>query len=246
MIYVKSNKEIIGIKKACVIWKEVRQALKDATKVGISTIELDNIAQDVINKHNAIPTFLNYGGFPRNICISINDELIHGIPSKRIIKDKDMITFDVGVTYDGYVCDSAFTIIVGKNIEAQKISDAAYEALMETINLIAPGVHTGDLGRKTESIAQAHGYEVIKDFSGHGCGKKLHEDPQIFNFGKNGNGTKLVSGMTICIEPMLFTGSDQYYIEPNDWTVVSKNHKLTCHWEHMVLVTENGYEILTI
>jgi methionyl aminopeptidase len=164
-------------------------------------------------KNNATPTFLNYGGFPKNICISVNDELIHGIPNERIIKDKDMVTFDIGVTYQNHVCDSAFTIIIGENKEAEKINKATLECLYSTIDIIKPGVRVGDLGNMTQTIAKKNGYEVIKDFSGHGCGNFLHEDPPIFNFGMKGQGIKLVKNMIICIEPMLLTDSDEYFID---------------------------------
>jgi methionyl aminopeptidase len=181
----------------------------------MTTKELDDMIGSEIKKHNSTPTFYMYGEFPGNTCISVNDELIHGIPSDYKIKDGDMITFDVGVTHDGYVCDSAFTVILGKNEIAEKISKATYETLMKTIEIIKPGVCTGDLGNKTEEVAKSYGYEVIKDFSGHGCGKLLHESPSIMNYGKKDTGAPLVSGMTICIEPMLLTGSDKYFIEDN-------------------------------
>jgi methionyl aminopeptidase len=188
----------------------VKAELTAQTKAGITTIELDKIAGREIIKHKSTPSFLNYNGFPANICISVNEELIHGIPSNYKIKNGDMITFDVGVTFEDHICDSAFTVIVGENEEAQKISDATYKSLMESINIIKPGVYTGDIGYKTEEIAKSSGYEVIKDFGGHGCGNKLHEDPSVLNYGNNGEGTKLKPGMTLCIEPMLMTGSDEY------------------------------------
>jgi methionyl aminopeptidase len=194
----------------------------------MTTNELDKIALDVITQNNATPTFLNYGGFPKNICISINEELIHGIPSSRKIKNGDMITFDVGVTYMKYICDSAFTVILGINKEAQKINDATYECLIESIKEIKPDNVTGDISNKIENIAKTNHYEVIKDYSGHGCGIKLHEDPQISCFGDKHSGTKLKPGMILCIEPMLMTDSDEYYTESNN-TVVARNHKLTCH-----------------
>jgi methionyl aminopeptidase len=182
----------------------------------MTTLELDILIGNEIKRLGGTPTFYKYGDFPNNICISVNDELIHGIPSQYKIKNGDMVTFDIGVTYNEYVCDSAFTIIFGANEEAQKISDATYESLMETIKIIKSQVYTGDLGNVTEKIAKKYGYEVVKDFSGHGCGKKLHEDPSILNYGSINSGVKLVEGMTICIEPMLLTGSDEYYIENNE------------------------------
>jgi len=246
MIYIKNPTEIEKIKKACQIWKEVKTTVTPYIKEGITTLEINNIIKKEILSHNATPTFLGYAGFPYDVCISVNDELIHGFPSKYKLKQGDMITIDMGVTYDNHVCDSAFTIIIGDNLEAKKISEATYASLMQSINEVKPGNHIGDISYVTETVAKKYGYDVIKDFTGHGCGNQLHEDPTIPCYGDKGTGPKLVVGMTLCIEPMLMTGSDEYTTDKNGWTIRSKNHKLTCHWEHMVLVTEFGCEILTI
>ena len=247
MIYIKSKQDIEQIKLACAVWKKVKQELIKATKPGVSTIELDKIAANTMYKNNATPSFYKYEGFPGFICISVNHELIHGIASTYVLKKQDMVTFDIGVNYQNYVCDAAFSIVLDKNnTSANDIHYATIACLKAGINQIKPNNYIGDISNAIEQTANAHGYHVIKDYGGHGCGIKEHEDPMILNYGKAHSGVKLVTGMVLCIEPMLMIGSDQYVINPkNNWTVSSANHELTCHEEHMVLVTNTGYEILT-
>lgn len=247
MIYLKSEKDIVGIRKACAIWKIVKAELIKACKPGISTKQLDQIAADVIAKNGASCSFYQYEGFPGHICISVNEQLIHGIPSDYVLKASDLVKFDVGVTYEGYVCDAAFSVVLDvKNIEALEIQNATIDCLKTSIQLIKAGVRIGDISYAIQECAYYHGYEVIKDYGGHGCGLHVHEDPIILNWGPADQGTKLKSGMVICIEPMLMTDSDQYVVDKtNNWTVSSANGKLTCHEEHMVLVTDLGFEILT-
>lgn len=247
MIYIKSQKDIEGIKQACKIWKKVKQVLLKKVKVGMTTLQLDEIAKETITKANAIPSFFHYKGFPKNICISVNEELIHGIGCNYQIKSNDMITFDIGVTYKNYICDAAFTVIMDKkNTIANAINEATLECLDKAIKNVKPNNTIGDISAKINEIATKKGYKVIKNYGGHGCGIKLHEDPLILNYGTKNSGHKLQPGMIICIEPMLMTESDQYIIDQdNHWTVKAKNKKLTCHNEHMVLVTKNGHEVLT-
>jgi len=246
MVYLKNNKEIEDIEQTCDIWKKVKEEICSKIKEGMTTLQINQLAKESIKKHNATASFLGYGGFPYEVCISVNEELIHGFPSKKLVNSGDMITIDLGITFKKMICDSAFTIIIGQNQEAERISKVTYKCLMEAIDQIKPGCRVGDISSTIEKIAQENGYEVIKDFTGHGCGIKLHEDPLIPCYGVRGTGPKIIPGMTLCIEPMLMTGSDEYYTEKNGWTIVSKNKKLTCHWEHMVLVTDNGYKILTL
>lgn len=248
MIKLKTSEDIKKIKKACEIWKIVRTGLPNFVKPGISTHELDLIAKDLIEKHGGIPTFYKLYDFPGYICISVNDELIHGIGNDYILQPNDLVTFDIGVTYQDHVCDAAFSMVVapGDDIEANKILDATYKSLMETIKMIKPHNHLGDVCAKTYEVAKNAGYEVIKAYGGHGCGNAPHEDPIVLNYGTANTGVELVPNMVICIEPMLMTNSDKYKIKSNNWTVYAKNHKLTCHYEHMVLVTPTGNEILTL
>lgn len=247
MIYIKSNYEIEQIKKACSVWKEVRDKLTSFIKEGVSLLEIDEYARKLIEDERGCKAcFHNYNGFPGHICVSVNDVVIHGVPTNYKLKYQDMVTCDIGVEYNSYICDAAFTVIIGENHEAQKISDVCYNSLFEGIKQIKPDNTIGDISYAIQSYVESNGYKVISDFGGHGCGKKLHEDPIILNYGNKGSGAKLRPGMIICIEPMILTDNNAYYIDKKDnWSVISRNHKLTCHWEHMVLVTENGYEILT-
>ena len=247
MIYIKSNYEIEQIKKACSIWKEVRDKLTSFIKEGVSLLEIDEYARKLIEDDNGCKAcFHNYNGFPGHICISVNDVVIHGVPTNYKLKYQDMVTCDIGVEYNSYICDAAFTIIIGDNSEAQKISDVCYNSLIEGIKQVKPNNTIGDISHAVQNYVEANGYKVISDFGGHGCGKKLHEDPIILNYGNKGSGAKLRPGMIICIEPMILTDNNAYYIDRKDnWSVISKNHKLTCHREHMVLVTKDGCEILT-
>ncbi len=248
---IKSTQDIELIKKAAAIWKETRSALIAATKPGISLLELDAIAKETIESHEfATCAFFGYGGFPGHICISVNDCIIHGVPNEYIIKDGDSVTFDVGVKYADHFCDAAFTVLVGNvSQEAIDISQVCYESLMQAINIIKPGTSTYDITCVIQDYVEGKGYEVIRNFTGHGCGNQLHEEPAISNYRSpefNLTKVKLQPGMVICIEPMIMTDSNKYVIdEKNKWSVSAKNKKLTSHWEHMVLVTETGCEVLT-
>jgi len=247
MIYLKSEKDLVGIRQACDIWKKVKQALIKATKPGVSTKELDQLAANVMKEFHATPSFYQYDGFPGYICISVNQELIHGIANDYKLKQSDMVTFDIGVTYKGYVCDAAFSIVLdNNNKKALDIQKATLECLDNAIKMIKPGNRIGDISHAIDVTAKQYGYEVVKDFGGHGCGLKVHEDPIILCYGDANTGIKIHEGMVLCIEPMLMTDSDEYVINPkNNWTVSSANGKLTCHEEHMVYVTKDGCEILT-
>ncbi|MEF9984977.1 MAG: type I methionyl aminopeptidase [Malacoplasma sp.] len=246
MIYLKNSYEISEIKKACSIWKKVREDITSFVKIGVSLIEIDSLVKSLEKKYDFTCTFYNYNGFPGNICISVNDVVIHGIPTSYKLKNKDLVTFDIGITYNKYVCDAAFTLIVGEEtLETKKINEICYQSLMKGIAEIHPNKRIGDISNAIQIHSERNGFKVIKNFGGHGCGKHLHEDPTILNYGEPGTGAKLVPGMILCIEPMLLTDSDDYYISSDKWSVVSSNHLLTCHWEHMVLVTSDGYEILT-
>lgn len=247
MIYIKSKEDIEGIKLACAVWKKVKHELIKATKPGVSTKKLDEIAANTMYKNNATPSFYKYEGFPGFICISVNQELIHGIASDYVLKKQDIVTFDIGVTYQKYICDAAFSVVLDKNNTlANNLHHATLACLLAGINQVKPNNYTGDISNAIEQTAYAHDYQVIKDYGGHGCGLKEHEDPIILNYGQAHSGIKLVSGMVLCIEPMLMIGSDQYVVDPkNNWTVSSANNELTCHEEHMVLVTNTGHEVLT-
>lgn len=245
MIYLKSNKEIEFIKKACLVWKKVRQVLIDNTQPGKTLVELDELARKTIVDNDCETPFHNYRGFPGYNCISVNDVIIHGIPTNYKLKNLDMVTYDVGVSYNGYICDAAFTVVIGDNPEAKRINDVCYNSLLKGIEQIKPNNRIGDISSAIENYVKSNGYHVIKDFGGHGCGRNLHEDPIILNYGEKGTGPLLKPNMVLCVEPMILTDNSSYYIDKDEWSVIAKNHKLSCHWEHMILVTDNGCEILT-
>lgn len=245
MIYLKSDYEIKEIKKACEVWKKVKQVLLENTTPGKSLIELDELAKKVTIENGCSTPFHQYRGFPGYNCISVNDVVIHGVPTNYKLKDKDIVTYDVGVAYNGYICDAAFTVVLGNNLEAQKINDVCYNSLMEGIKQIKPNNRVGDISNAIEQYVTSNGYYILEDFGGHGCGRKLHEDPIILNYGAKGSGPLLKPNMVLCIEPMILTDDASYYIDKDKWSVIASNHKLSCHWEHMVLVTQDGCEILT-
>jgi methionyl aminopeptidase len=187
------------------------------TKVGVNLNALDQQVADLVDSLGASCSFYQYNGFPKHLCISVNDELIHGIPRNYFIKPNDLITFDLGITYQNHICDAAFTIHVSPTSDVPfKINLATKTALMEAIKVIKPGNHVGDISHTIMSIAQMHGFTVIKDYGGHGCGNYLHEDPMILNYGKPHTGPLITKGMTLCIEPMLMTDNDEYFIDPID------------------------------
>lgn len=247
MIYIKSNQEIKRIKQACLIWKKIKQVLLAHCKPGVTTLQLDKLANDVCKKYQATASFYQHNGFPSHICISVNEQIIHGVASNYKLNLRDLVTFDIGVTYNGCVCDAAFSVVLDpNNKKANHINEATIDCLNQAILQVKPGNYTGDISYTIQQTAKKHGYQVIKNFGGHGCGLKLHEDPIILCYGKKATGCLLRPGMTICIEPMLMTYSDKYIIDSNNqWTVSASNKQLTCHYEHMVLVNENGCEILT-
>jgi methionyl aminopeptidase len=192
----------------------VRTLLYKICKPGVSLISLDEKVAEFVAQNNATCSFYKYDGFPGHICISINDEIIHGIPNDYVIKSDDLVTFDVGITYKNHICDAAFTIHVDPQTAApKKINEVTKLSLNEALKVIKPQSHIGDISHVVETIANQNGFEVIRNFGGHGCGNKLHEDPMILNYGKPHSGPEIVAGMTLCIEPMLLTGTDKYYID---------------------------------
>ncbi len=248
MIYIKNQEQIAQIKKACAIWKQTRDQLLKYIKPGLTTKQVDLKAKEIIESLGGIPTFYKLYNFPGHICICVNEQLIHGVGSDYVLQPNDLVTCDIGVTYNNYVCDAAFSLVLSPSNDPEKlrILEATTEALDSTIELIAPGVRIGDLSHNTEKVANQYGYKVVQDFAGHGCGLKPHEDPIILNYGTPNTGPELKPGMIICLEPMFLTDDYHYTIDKKDrWTVSSKNKKLTCHVEHMILVTDTGHEVLT-
>ncbi|MCF0217539.1 MAG: type I methionyl aminopeptidase [Malacoplasma sp.] len=245
MIILKSKFEIEQIKKACQVWKIVKRELIKNSVVNKSLIELDKIAYETTIANNCKAPFYQYNGFSGYNCISVNEIIIHNIPNNYKLKNGDLVTYDVGIEYEGYICDAAFSLVIGANAAAEKINQVCYQSLMAGIAQIKPNNRVGDISAAIQNVVESNGYFLLKNFGGHGCGRFLHEDPMILNYGKPHTGPVLKPNMVLCIEPMIMTESDAYYIDKNKWSVIAKNKKLTCHWEHMVLVTNDGCEILT-
>jgi len=216
-------------------------------KVGMTTFELDKIIHDYIVKNGAKPSFLGYGGFPASACISINNQVIHGIPSKKVrIQEGDIVSIDVGAYIDGFHGDTAYTFAVGKiSQEAQQLLKVTEESLYKGIEQAIAGNRIGDIGHAVQEHCEAYGYGVVKKFIGHGLGRQLHESPEVPNFGRAGHGPRLVSGMTIAIEPMINAVGEDVKILPDGWTVLTKSGSLSAHFEHSVAVTPDGPVILT-
>lgn len=248
MITVKSAKQIEKMRESCKLTKELFLVLEDKIKPGISTKELDSVAYSFYKKHGATPNFLNYNGYPATICASLNDEVVHGIPSKhKILRDGDIISIDMGCILDGWHSDAARTFGVGKiSAEAQKLIDAAKESFFEGIKKVKHGARMGDLSSAIQNYVEGHGYGVVRDLIGHGVGRELHEDPEVPNFGTAGRGIKLAAGMTLAIEPMITAGDYHVNVLDDDWTVVTRDGSLAAHYENTVVVTRDGCDILTL
>ena len=220
----------------------------EAVQPGVSTWEIDRLVREFIEKQGAVPTFLGYGGFPASSCISVNNVVIHGRPSKdAVIRQGDIVSIDIGATYEGFVGDNAWTFPCGDvSQEAQALMDATREALFEGIQAARPGNRIGDIGSTVQRYVEARGYSVVRDFVGHGVGAKMHEDPSVPNYGTPGRGVRLLPGMTIAIEPMINAGVKEVKVLKDGWTTVTADGKLSAHFEHSVAITENGPVILTL
>jgi len=246
MITIKSDYELSLMRKAGKIVYDTHQYLKPFIKEGITTGELDKLAHDYIISRDAYPSCLNYEGFPKSICISVNEEVVHGIPGKRKLKNGDIVTLDICACYKGYHGDSAWTYRVGEISEDKKyLLEHTEKALYEGLSKIKDGVRLGDISNTIEEYATKHKLGVVRELTGHGIGSNLHEDPDVPNFGKKGTGPVLKKGMTIAVEPMLNLGTRKIYILDDDWTIITGDNKPSAHFEHTVIVTESGCEILT-
>lgn len=247
-IIIKSPREIALIKKAGSILADTFDYLKVHTRAGISTKELDKLAESFIRSHGGIPTCKGYEGFPGAICISVNDTLLHGIPSKSIIlKDGDIVSYDICVTYEGYIADACRTFPVGEiSSEAKRLLDTTKKCFFEAVKLVKPGVHLGDISQKIYETGTSEGYTLTRDYGGHGVGREMHEDPFVLNYGEKGTGPILKKGVVIAIEPMLNEGKVELYTLDDGWTVKTLDGKLSCHYENTIAITDDGYEILTL
>ena len=246
MISIKSDYEIKLMKKAGHIVYLTHQYLKPYVKPGITTKELDKLAYDFIISQDATPSFLNYNGFPGTICTSINDEVVHGIPSNRKLQNGDIVKLDIGACYKGYHGDSAWSYACGEvSDDIKYLMEHTEKALYAGLNEIKAGVHLGDVSAAIEAYATEHKLGIVRELVGHGIGDHVHEEPDVPNYGKKGTGPILKEGMTIAVEPMLNLGTHKIYILDDDWTIITRDGLPSAHYEHSVLVTKDGYQILT-
>lgn len=246
MISIKSEREIELMKEAGRLVGETHKYLKQFIKEGITTIELDRLAEDFIRKNGGIPTEKGYEGYPASICASVNDEVVHGIPGKRKLKNGDIITIDMVISYKGYQADSAWTYAVGEISKEKKyLMEHTEKALYEGLKQVKPGNRLGDVSHAIQEYAESHNLSVVRELSGHGIGTEMHEDPDIPNYGKAGTGIVLKKGMTLAIEPMLNLGKRDIAILNDDWTIVTLDGSDSAHYEHTVVVTSDGCEIIT-
>ncbi len=247
-VTIKSKTEIELMREAGKILARTHEELGKAIKPGISTYEIDRLGEEIIRSYGCIPSFLNYQGYPASICVSVNDEVVHGIPSKkRILKEGDIVSLDAGVIYKGYHSDAARTHAVGEiSKEAKRLIDVTRESFFEGIKFAVSGNHLIDISRTIQNYVESNGYSVVRDLVGHGIGRNLHEDPQIPNFAGKRRGIKLRPGMTLAIEPMVNIGRYEVNWMDDDWTVVTRDGSLSAHYENTVLITEDGPEILSL
>ena len=247
MISLKNSHELLQMKQACRISAQALQIAGEAVAPGVSTWEIDRIAHDFIVQQGAKPNFLGLYGYPATACISVNDEVIHGIPSKhRILKEGDIVSIDLGAAINGFNGDNAATFPAGKcSDEAKRLMDATRESLYEGIKAAVPGNRIGDVASAVQTYCEQRGFSVVRKYVGHGVGRELHEEPEVPNFGTAGHGIRLCPGMTIAIEPMINAGTAAVRVLPDGWTVKTADGKLSAHFEHTIAVTDNGPVILT-
>lgn len=246
MISIKNSRELSAMREACVLSARALKLAGEAVQPGVTTGEIDELVRRYIEGQGAKPSFLGYGGFPGSACISVNDTVIHGIPGKRVIKAGDIVSIDVGAYYEGYHGDNAATFAAGEiSPEAQALLDATKASLYEGIRAAVAGNRVGDIGAAVQRYVEVRGYSVVRQFVGHGVGTNLHEDPSVPNFGTPGRGPRLLPGMTLAIEPMINAGGSEVAILDDGWTTVTKDGRLSAHFEHTVAITADGPVILT-
>lgn len=249
MILIKSSSQIAEMRKANQIVRDTLNLLRDNTKPGISTLELNRLAHDYITSHNAVPSFLNYGGFPASICVSIDCEVVHGIPTKRkVLEEGQIVSYDCGAIFNGWHGDAARTVAVGIiSPECQQLIDVTEQSFWTGVKSIVPGVtRLGDLGYAIQSYAESFGYGVVRELVGHGIGREMHEDPNVPNYGIMGHGMRLTKGMTIAVEPMINMGTEKVDFMQDGWTVKTRDRKPSAHYENTIAITDDGVEVLSI
>ncbi len=250
MIILKSAREIEVMRRANVIVAEILQQLKEAVAPGVTTLDLDRIAEELTYKNNAKPAFKGYavGGrvYPYSLCTSVNEEVVHGMPSKRVLNEGDILGMDFGVIVDGFYGDSAVTVAVGRVSDAaERLMQVTRDSLYRGIDELREGKRLGDLSSAIQTMVEGAGFSVVREFVGHGIGKKLHEEPPIPNYGESGRGPRLMEGMVLAIEPMVNAGNPEVELKEDGWTAVTKDRSLAAHFEHSVAITKNGPDILS-
>ncbi len=250
MITIKNTHEIEAMKRAGRIAAAAREAAKVFLEAGtpgrMTTADVDRVVEQTIRRNGAIPTFLGYGGFPASACVSVNEEVIHGIPGERILRDGDLVKVDVGATLGGFVGDCAATFFVGTPSEdAKRLAEVTRESFYEAMKYARPGYRLSDISHAVQAYAEARGCGVVRDYVGHGIGRKMHEDPEVPNYGNPGHGPRLIPGMTIAVEPMITAGTWKVRTLSNDWTVVTQDGSLAAHYENTIAITSEDPMILT-
>jgi methionyl aminopeptidase len=247
-IQLKTPAEIARIREACLVVHDILEELARAAVPGVTTEELDRLAAARTRERGAVPAFLGYHGYPASLCISVNDEVVHGIPSpRRVLREGDIVGLDFGAVKEGFYGDAARTVPVGRaSPEALRLLEATREALLAGVSAAVPGASIGDIGAAVQALAEARGFSVVREFVGHGIGRRLHEPPQIPNYGRPGLGRRLEVGLVVAIEPMVNAGGPEVDLLEDGWTAVTADGSLSAHFEHTVAITENGPEILTL
>jgi methionyl aminopeptidase len=247
-VTIKTPEEVEKMRIAGRLAAEVLRMIRPHVQPGITTGELDRICHDyIVNVQQAIPAPLNYKGFPRSICTSVNHQVCHGIPGDKNLKKGDIVNIDITVIKDGYHGDTSKMFYIGEpSIQAKRLVQITHECMLKGIAMVRPGTRLGDIGHAIQQHAETHGFSVVREYCGHGIGREFHEDPQVLHYGQPKTGMELAPGMTFTIEPMINAGKKEVKLLPDNWTVVTRDHSLSAQWEHTVLVTNKGHEVLTL
>ncbi|MCR4331780.1 MAG: type I methionyl aminopeptidase [Sulfuricaulis sp.] len=247
-VTIKTPEEVEKMRIAGRLAAEVLRMIRPHVQPGITTGELDRICHDyIVNVQQAVPAPLNYKGFPRSICTSVNHQVCHGIPGDKKLKKGDIVNIDITVIKDGFHGDTSKMFYIGEpSIQAKRLVQITHECMLKGIAMVRPGTRLGDIGHAIQQHAEAHGFSVVREYCGHGIGREFHEDPQVLHYGQPGTGMELAPGMTFTIEPMINAGKREVKLLPDNWTVVTRDHSLSAQWEHTVLVTDKGHEVLTL
>jgi methionyl aminopeptidase len=247
-VTIKTPEEVEKMRIAGRLAAEVLRMIRPHVQPGITTGELDRICHDyIVNVQQAIPAPLNYKGFPRSICTSVNHQVCHGIPGDKKLKKGDIVNIDITVIKDGFHGDTSKMFYIGEpSIQAKRLVQITHECMLKGIAMVRPGTRLGDIGHAIQQHAESHGFSVVREYCGHGIGHEFHEDPQVLHYGQPGTGMVLAPGMTFTIEPMINAGKREVKLLPDNWTVVTRDHSLSAQWEHTVLVTDKGHEVLTL